>query len=346
MKYIGNKTRLIGFIQHCLNDFGVNYNNVTVYDLFSGTGSVSEFFLRNNCNVLSCDNMNYAIAEQYRKLFFREEPKFEELKKITKSDKLDDVLNYLNSLEGIKGYFYENFCEEGKYKRRFFKEDNAKKIDAIREKIDEWKEILPKEKYLFLIGILMNSADFVSNTAGTYGAYLKIWRSMALKDLVLRKPEFIDGGNIQLYTDDVSNFIKDKEKADIVYLDPPYNTRQYPAYFSVLESIVVNDKQELIGKSGLRNYEKQKSKFSIKKEVKDEFKKLIDSINSKYIVMSYSTEGILDKKYILSVLKEKGKTKLYDTEYRRFKTNAWTDKDTDLKELLFICKVKNTKKKQ
>lgn len=340
MKYIGNKCRIIGFIEDCLKDFKVEYKNVKVYDLFSGTGSVSEFFLKNNCKVLSCDNMNYAIAEQYRRLFFREEPEFNEIKELIGYEKLDDILKYLNSLEGKKGYFFDNFCEEGGYKRKFFSSSNAKKIDAIRNKIDEWKDILPSDKYNFLVGILMNSADFVSNTAGTYGAYLKIWRSMALKEMKLEKPEFIHSGEIKMYTCDVINFVKNQDKADIVYLDPPYNTRQYPAYFSVLESIVVNDNQKLNGKTGLRNYENQKSKFSIKKYVKEEFIELIDSIKSNYIVMSYSTEGILDSDFIMETLNKKGKTKMYNTLYRRFKTNSWTEKNTNLKEILFICKIK------
>lgn len=340
MKYIGNKSRLIGFIEESLLDAKINYKNTTVYDLFSGTGSVSEFFLKNNCEVFSCDNMNYAIAEQYRKLFFREEPEFSELKNIIGYDKLDDILNYLNNLEGMEGYFFDNFCEDGKYKRRFFSTDNAKKIDAIRTKIEEWKDILPIEKYMFLVGTLMNSADFVSNTAGTYGAYLKIWRSMALKDLELVKPEFINTGNIKLFVDDVINFVEKNRKADIVYMDPPYNTRQYPAYFSTLESIVVNDNQELKGKTGLRDYENQKSKFSIKKDVNGEFVKLVGKIKANYIVMSYSTEGILNKEFILETLNNKGKTKMYNTSYRRFKTNSWTDNNTNLKEILFICEVR------
>lgn len=339
MKYIGNKTRLIGFIEECLKESKINYRNILVYDLFSGTGSVSEFFLKSNCKVLSCDNMNYAIAEQYRKLFFREEPNFKELKSITGYEKLDDILDYLNNLEGKEGYFFDNFCEEGKYKRRFFSCENAKKIDAIRSKIEEWEEVLPKEKYMFLVGALMNAADFVSNTAGTYGAYLKIWRSMALKELKIEKTKFINTGCIELYVDDVINFIEKNGKADIVYMDPPYNTRQYPANFSPLESIVINDNQELNGKTGLRNYEQQKSKFSIKKDVKIEFGKLINKIKAKYIIMSYSTEGILDKNFILETLNNKGETKIYDTSYRRFRTNSWTEKSTNLKEILFICKV-------
>ena len=339
MKYIGNKSRLLGFIEESLIDFGVKYKDVVVYDLFAGTGSVSEFFLKNGCEVYSCDNMNYSKAEQYRKLYFNKEPEFNELKEIIGLEKLDDVLNYLNNLEGKKGYFFDNFCEGGSYKRKFFSNENAEKIDAIREKIDEWKNILPREKYNFLVGILMDASDFVSNTAGTYGAYLKIWRSMALKQLTLKKPEFINNGKMHIYVDDVVSFADSIDRADIVYLDPPYNTRQYPAYFSVLESIVTNDKEILNGKTGLRNYEKQKSKFSMKSEVKQEFKKLIDKINSKYIIMSYSTEGILSVQDILKVLEQRGKTKVYNKSYRRFKTNAWTSKETNLKEILFICEV-------
>lgn len=337
MKYIGNKTRLISFIEDCMKEKQINYQNQEVVDLFSGSGSVSEFFLKNNCKVYSCDNMNYAIAEQYRKLYFRKEPTFEEIEKEVQSNKLDDVLKYLNSLSGGKGYFYDNYCEEGSYQRRYFTVSNAMKIDAIREKIENWKTLLPVEKYQFLLGILMNEADFVSNTAGTYGAYLKIWRSMALKELIMQKPEFIQTGEIELFTDDVIHFTEKMKKVDIVYLDPPYNTRQYAANFHVLESIVVYDKQELNGKTGLREYSKQRSNFSIKANVEKEFEKLILQIKASWIVMSYSTEGILERGKIEEILAKKGIVTTFDKNYRRFKTNAWTDKNTNLKELLFIC---------
>lgn len=340
MKYIGNKTRLIDFIENCMIDSNIDYKNVVVYDLFSGTGSVSEFFKKNNCDVYSCDNMNYAIVEQYRKLYFNEEPSFKELYEELNTEKLDDVLYYLNNLPLKKGYYFDNFCEEGKYNRKFFKMENAEKIDSIRDKIESWKEKLPSEKYNFLVGLLMDSADHVSNTAGTYGAYLKIWRSMALKDLELKKPDFINTGKVSLEVRDVLEFIKNKPKANIVYLDPPYNARQYPAYFSALESIVVNDKQQLNGKTGLRNYEQQKSKFSIKTDVNNTFQELIDNIKADYIVMSYSTEGIMKKDFIFETLSKKGETTVYDKNYRRFKTNAWTSDETNLKELVFICKVK------
>lgn len=339
MKYIGNKTRILKFIEECLRKEKIEFKGKIIVDLFAGTGSVSNFFLRNNCIVYACDNMTYSIAEQYRVNYYSKEPLFGELNDIIGGDTLDDVLYYLNQLKPIKDYFFENFAPSGKYKRQFFTDNNAQKIDSIRFKLKEWEALLPKEKNWFLLGILMNSADRVSNTAGTYGAYLKIWRTMALKDLVLEKPEFVSTGKVFIVQDDVLNFVKENKNFDIVYLDPPYNERQYASNFHVLESIVVYDKQKLKGKTGLRNYDSQKSDFCIAGKVKDSFEKLIKNLDTKYIVMSYSNEGLLSKDYILKILRAKGTVTFYENDYKRFKTNAWTNDNTGLKEIIFICKV-------
>lgn len=339
MKYIGNKKRLLDFIEECLIKEQIDINKKNVIDLFSGTGSVSSYFLSKECNVISCDNMTYSIAEQYRINYFKKNPKFEELKHITNSNQLNDILEYLNNLEGELGYFYNNFAPSGISERKYFSDYNAKKIDVIRCKIEEWKSILPYEKYMFLLGILMNSADKISNTSGTYGAYLKIWRSMALKDVYLDVPELKSKGENIIIQNDVIECVKKYKNQDIIYLDPPYNTRQYASNFHVLESIVVNDNQQLRGKTGLRDYSKQKSKYSMKTMAKKELEILIDNCDSKFIIMSYSTEGIINKNDIFNILSRKGKTKVYEYNYRRFKTNSWTEKDTNLKELLFITKI-------
>ena len=338
MKYIWNKTRLINFIKESLDDSWVIYRWKKVYDLFCWTWSVSSFFLENDCEVFSCDNMTYSIAEQYRKLYFREEPEFQELKNKYWISSLDEVLKYLNELEWFSWYFFDNFCENWKHKRKFFSDWNAKKIDAIRQKIDERKDLIPYEKYMFLLWILMNAADFVSNTAWTYWAFLKIWRTMALKEINLIKPDFIKTWKMNIFLGDVIKFVESQPEVDVAYMDPPYNTRQYPAYFSTLESIVVYDKQELKWKAWLRNYDDQKSKFSIKKDVLNEFSCLISKIKAKNIVLSYSTEGIMKINDIIEVFERYWVTKVYGHDYRRFKTNAWTDCDTNLKELVFICK--------
>ena len=339
MKYIGNKTRVLDFIKDCLHKNNINYKNKKVADLFAGTGSVSNFFLQNGCEVLSCDNMTYSIVEQYRINYFKLEPDFVELNNIIHGKTLDDVLKHLNGLKGKKGYFYDNYAPSGKYNRQYFTDDNAMKIDSIRETIENWKKIIPTDKYYYLLGILMCAADKVSNTSGTYGAFLKIWRSMALKNIYLDKPSITSNGINYIYQDDVINFVKKFNGFDIVYLDPPYNKRQYASNFHVLESIVVFDKQQLKGKTGLRDYEHQKSDYCIKNKVAKAFEDLIININSKYIVMSYSTEGLLLQEEIENILNKRGKVNIYKNSYRRFKTNSWTDDKTGLEEIVFICEI-------
>lgn len=339
MKYIGNKTRVLDFIEESLIKSGIEYKQKRVVDLFAGTGSVSNFFLKNNCEVFSCDNMTYSICEQYRINYFNKEPLFEELSYIIGGSKLDDVLDYLNNLPGIEGYYYLNYAPSGKYKRQYFSDSNAKKIDSIRLKIGEWKKILDYSRYMYLLGILMCAADRVSNTSGTYGAYLKVWRSMALKDIVLEKPEITSEGKNYIYQNDVNEFIKEINNIDIIYLDPPYNERQYASNFHVLENIVVDDKPELKGKTGLRNYEKQKSDYCTKSKVLKSFTDLINNCNCKCIVMSYSSEGLMSENEIIDILSAKGKLEVYKKNYRRFKTNSWTNKNTGLQEIVFICKI-------
>lgn len=339
MKYIGNKTRLITFLESCLLAENIDYTKKNVIDLFAGTGSVSKFFKTHACNIKSCDFMTYSIAEQYRTLYFNKEPNFHELEKeIDMEGTLDNVLLYLNSLEGVEDYFFENFAPSGKFKRQYYSDENAKKIDAIRICLEHWKKLISYEKYMFLVGILMNSADFVSNTAGTYGAYLKIWRTMAEKAIQLEKPEFISEGKIEIFQDEVNAFIKKQPFADIVYIDPPYNSRQYAPNYHLLESLVVYDKQFLKGKTGIRSYEQQLSDYCSKRKVETAFRDLIENIRSNYIILSYSTEGLLSEEKIIEILKTKGAVSVYRNPYRRFKTNSWTENKTGLSELVFICK--------
>lgn len=338
MKYIGNKTRVIDFIQKSMDSSKIDYKNKKVADLFAGTGSVSNFFLKNGCEVYSCDNMTYSICEQYRTNYYSTEPTFKELEECGIKS-LSDVIKYLNELSGKKGYFYDNYAPSGKYERQYFSNNNAMKIDSIADTLELWKNKLPLDKYYYLQGIFMCAADKVSNTSGTYGAYLKIWRSMALKNIELEKPEITSKGVNVIVQDDVANFVKKYKKFDIVYLDPPYNCRQYASNFHVLESLVVNDKQDLKGKTGLRNYDNQKSDYCISSKVYNSFEKLINSIDSKYIVMSYSTEGLLSEDEIINVLSKKGEVSVFKNEYRRFKTNAWTEENTGLQEIVFICEV-------
>lgn len=344
MKYIGNKTRLLDFIDESLSDFGVPKSGIFI-DIFSGTASVGRHFKERGYKIISNDFMTYSYYAQYVFIKMNKEPKFS---KIT-SDGIDGVLKILNDCKLRKqGYVFNNYAPSGNKGRQYFSDDNAERIDAIRDRIENWKEkgLLSVDEYIYLVYLLIDSADFVANISGTYGAYLKIWRSMALKKIHLSPVDFFDNKlKNQVFNKDSNILINDIE-GDIMYIDPPYNERQYASNFHVLESLAVWDKQELKGKTGLRDYTNQKSNYCSKHTATDSLNYLIEKANVKYLALSYNNEGIIPKDEIVRILNAKGKCKEYTMDYRRFRTEKdnehrhYKDVNDKVVEHLYVVKCK------
>lgn len=317
MKYIGNKTRLLNFIEQSMIESEVPFKG-TFCDLFGGTGSVGRYFKEKGFKVISNDLMTYSYIIQYVSVYLNRLPAFDKLK----MGNAEAVIQYLNKLAPINGYIFENFAPSGKCGRQYFSDSNAQKIDAIREQVEDWykKDCITIDEYYVLLSALIDAADFVANISGTYGAYLKIWRSMALKELKLKVPTLYDNNkDNEIYNIDANNLIEDID-CDVLYIDPPYNERQYASNFHVLESLAVWDKQILFGKTGQRDYASKKSKYCSKSEAMIVFEDLIAKAKAKYIIVSYNSEGIIPGEKILDILRTRGKVKEFTTDYRRFRT--------------------------
>lgn len=347
MKYIGNKTKLLNFIDDSMKKSKLPKDGVFI-DIFSGTSSVARFFKGKNFKIISNDFMTYSYIAQYVFIKINQMPKFNKLSK----DGIFGVIKILNDTKIKKGYIYNNFAPSGREKRMYFSDKNACKIDAIRDKIENWKnnKLISNDEYYLLLYSLIDAADFVSNTSGTYGSYLKIWRSMALKDLVLKIPTIVNNNYTnQVFQMDANILIK-KIKGDIIYIDPPYNERQYASNFHVLETIAVWDKQKLKGKTGQRDYQSKKSVYCQKIKCIEALDDLVMSSNVNYIVLSYNNEGIIPRENILSILNRKGSIKEYKLDYRRFRTEKDHEKrqykkcDDKVIEYLYIVKVQNKSK--
>jgi adenine-specific DNA-methyltransferase len=349
MKYIGNKTRLLGFIDDSLQKSGIPPKGVFA-DLFSGTTSVGEHYKKLGYTIISNDFMTYSHVLQKAFIESNEIPQFNELTKylgLSKKDSdIDNVLDKLNTMVGHRGYFAENYGFGGSEKRMYFTTENAQLVDSIREKIQEWEfsNIINQNEKYYLLAILIDAVDHVANMSGTYGAYLKIWRSVALKRLLLKKRQIINNNKFNtVYQRPAEELIK-SISGDVLYLDPPYNSRQYAPNFHVLESLAVWDKQALVGKTGLRDYSNQKSSFSSKRSAPKALRSIIEDAQFPLIALSYNNEGIISHSEIEDILSRFGKVNVFTTDYRRFRTERdhesrkYKEVDDRTKEYLFVLR--------
>ena len=310
MNYIGSKYKLSYFISSSVKSIvGEDLSDKIFCDLFAGTGIVGRNFKKEVKKVISNDMefYSYVLNKNY----------------IENHEFLDNeiYIKELNETNGEEGFIFNEYSENGKANRLYFSEHNGKKIDAIRTKIEFWKteKKISSALYYFLLASLLESADKVANTASVYGAFLKKIKKTAQKELILEPAIFeINSHSHEVYNED-SNLLIKKIKGDILYLDPPYNAREYGANYHLLNTIAKYDNFTPKGKTGLRDY--SKSAFCKKKEVEKSFDDLIKNANFKYIFLSYNNEGIMSSETIKKILSNYGKYDLLTTEYQRFRAD-------------------------
>jgi len=328
MNYIGSKNKLSSFIFETVTKVASSDLSQTVFcDLFAGTGIVGRTFKPHVKQIIANDVEFYSYVLNRNYIGNHLEFKSEE------------ILNELNVLKAKKGFVFQQYSEGGKAGRTYFTAKNGQKIDAIRTQIENWKKVskINENEYYFLLASLLESADKVANTASVYGAYLKHIKASAAKKLELKPALFQQTKNShQVFQEDSNSLIKNIE-GDILYLDPPYNARQYGANYHMLNTIAKYDTFVPKGKTGLRTY--YKSDYCRKNEVLDTFTQLIDDAQFRYIFLSYNNEGLLSQAEIEKVMKRFGTYGLETKNYQRFKadkTKNRNHKATETIEFLHI----------
>ena len=174
--------------------------------------------------------------------------------------------------------------------------------------------------YFYYLASLINSIDKYANTASVYGAFLKHIKKPAQKEFILELLPVGNGNIGKVYNEDINELIK-KVGGDVLYIDPPYNNRQYCSNYHVLETIAKYDTPKLRGVTGLRDETYQKSKYCSKRTVIDIFEDLIKNADFKYIILSYNNEGLMDLKTIKDTMSKYGEYDFFTKEYRRFKAD-------------------------
>ena len=336
MRYIGNKTKIINEIDNLIKQIKIEKNNYTFFDAFSGTATVGNHY-KQQFKIIANDNLYSSYVISQAKLNTPD----------LKFSKLGiDPFEEFNKPNKIKyGFIYQNYSLGGS-ERMYFSEENASRIDYIRSTIEKWykSEKINDKEYYYLIACLLESVSKVANVAGVYGAYLKKWDPRALKPMKFIHVEMEDKISLfenEVYNKNIENLINDIS-GDILYLDPPYTKNQYSTQYHLLETIALYDNPEIKGKTGARDTTKLTSNFSKDGDVHVAFEKLIARANFKHIILSYSSDGLMTKEYIESVLKRHGKIetlKFKKIEYKRYLNSR--SKNSEHYEYLFYIEKKD-----
>lgn len=334
MRYIGSKTRVLDFIDNTIKDTYGDYDNAIVADLFSGTVCVAEMFKKNHATVITNDYMSFSYAFQIAKIKLNSLPEC----KMEYYAALDE----LNSLPGEKGFFYRNYCLRDDNERNYFTENNATKIDAICITLRQWlhDNVINNDMFYLLTASLIDAITKVSNTTGTYGTFLKINDPRMFKDIELEPIEIINNEkNNNCYCEDITELIS-HINGDILYLDPPYNGRQYPPYYHILETATLYDEPNIYGKTGRRPYQDKISPFCQKDKALSTMLELIDKAQFKHIYISYSTDGIMNYKELCKKLEDFGEVQCFFKPYKRYKSNSNgnIEENGKLKEIIIYVK--------
>lgn len=329
MRYIGNKQKLLPFIGSALDRFGLLSG--TACDPFAGTAAVSRFLKGRGFDVICGDLMEYSYVIQRATVECDTRPQFTGLCELVNGapDPLEAVLRHLNRAPGRPGEVHHHFSPADRAGRRYFTPHNAAKIDVIRETIGGWRRegrITDDEGYV-LLAALLEAADRVANTTGVYAAFVKTWQPNARRPLRLTAPPLVTdtGRACEAHRADALDLIANAAPFDVLYLDPPYNTRQYVAYYHVPELLASPARfPRLRGKTGLIPADGKRSAWCQRGRCEEELEMLVALAPCRYICLSYNSEGIIPESTIERVFQTYGRADTYRMlrrPYRRYRSD-------------------------
>lgn len=339
MRYLGNKTRMLENINSVMLD-----NNITegvFCDLFAGSGAVGDY-LKDRFEIIANDFLHSLSIVNRAKLENNDVPQFKDFIKKFGIDPFS-YLNSKNYIPDAQYFITNNYSPKGN--RKFFTEQNSVKIDGIRIEIEElYKDfIIDLKERNFLIASLIESVMGVSNTTGTYEAYLKNWDNRALKDFEIQ-PICINKTN-KIYNNTIynkdSNELLRKISGDILYIDPPYTVTDYNSAYHILESISKYDYPVIGGITGRRKETTIKSKYTRKQQALLNFEDLFRQARFNHVLVSYSTQGLVSIEELTNLAKRfavKKEVKVYQFPFREYKNVRSSQKGNDLKEVLIYFK--------
>lgn len=325
-RYIGSKAKLTDWIMQTINE---RTNDVHSFcDIFAGTAIVSNKALSSFDKVIINDFL-YSNNVIYKA--FLGFGKFD----INKLNSLVDCYNNIDVHKLEDNYFSTNYG--GKY----FELNVARQIGYIRQDIENRKAELTDKEYCILLASLIYSMDRIANTIGHFEAYIK--KAIIPRPLNMQLIDAQSYKKVQIFNCDSNLLVRDIN-ADVFYVDPPYNSRQYSRFYHVYETLIHWDNRELFGVAMKPKTENMSKYCSSSAPVA--FADLISNLQTRYIFVSYnntynskskSSQNKISLEQIQTTLEAKGKTSVLEHTHQFF--NAGKTDFKDHKELLFVTEV-------
>ena len=371
--YIGNKRALLDFIGQgvCLVQQALGKEKLSCFDGFAGSGVVGRYLKQyssylavndlelysqiiNRCYLSNKSDLNISLLQKY----------YEEVCQAVNSQVQKLQEDEAQKAPGFITDFYSPANEKAiqKSDRCFYTKYNANYIDLCRQNIEK---LVPPEYRDFFIAPLLSEASIHANTAGIFKGFYKNRDtglgqfggkaqnalSRILGKIALPFPVFSDFNcQSKIFSSDTNELVKSEElyesdllgdegTFDIAYFDPPYNQHPYGSNYFMLNLIASYnspDPENISRVSGIpRNW--NRSLYNKKKQVMPVFQELIKNVRAKFVLISFNSEGFIQKDEMIQMLSECGQVQVLESDYNTFRgSRNLKAREIHVKEYLFL----------
>jgi len=341
MRYIGNKTKLLPFLTGAIARLGIEPG--VAHDAFAGTAAVGRALKAAGWRVHSSDLMTYSYVMQRAYVVASQVDRFQTLAKADEqvgelfargaadpAARLRIVAEHLSSgVRSASGFFARNFAPTGG--RMYFTDENAQRIDAARTRLHDWhvSRALDDDTFYVLLAAVIEGADRVANTAGVYAAFIKQWQPNALRPFAVEaEPPIPSRARCVAHLADAELVAASLGEIDLLYIDPPYNTRQYAGYYHVPELIArgwFDGDVALRGKTGLITDDQQRSAWCSRRDAPDALRSLLAATGARHVLVSYNSEGVIRDKQLREILRDSAidrRVRRFTRRYKRYRADS------------------------
>lgn len=335
--YIGNKRKLLTLLQSAISATGLR--DGTFCDLFAGSGVVSRLAKRMGFRVIANDWEPYSDYINSAYVATNTPPAFAQL------GGMESAFASLNALDPVRGYIARHYCPEDdecpdyERERMFYTQENGQRIDAMREQIAIWHDesLIDPQEEAVLVAPLIYQASYCSNTSGVFKGFHRGWGGATKtawyrirSRLALTPPILFDNGHENLIFRQDAADIAENIESDIAYIDPPYNQHQYGSNYHLLNTVALWDKPPVTVhiapevKSAIRLdwRTSRRSPYCSRATAVKSFSSLVARIRARFVLVSYSTDGIMPLESLLETLAKRGALSVVTRRYKRYRVSS------------------------